>query len=631
MEHLPLTRKSKTEKFDAVLRRSGYGEFIPSNTIINKRFPNFGATHSEISCHRHSIVILPFITIVEVKKEDFKEKVCAVTSSASEDDIVDYLQNTKGWQKLLVVPEGFPKLIRALRKFDPYYRENYFVLYDEFDRIIHNALFRKEFVRCLKEVLMFTNKAMVSATAVELDFEEFSDFRRLDVSPDYTDYKVDLNVVVTNNVRTSARNLLNYCNGEGPRLIFTNCTKTIEYLSQLDFIKDDYTIFCSEDLDRKYFALNDIKCVKNSIADQKYSKFNFFTSRFYTGVDILIDGPSPDVFMITNVPKAFQSIIDPRCDALQIYGRSRNGVNSFTHITSLTYSSENKNESFIMSKFQHERITLETWKNTMLTLGDSGEQEEIEGLIKKSYSSPVVDDDPFVRPYYREHIIQQRKLRYFYESAKNLKNGYSKMDQFNLTFDTVIQRWSDLDKEHSFRLSAEVKRKSYAQLLDLALFKMVRPGTSMTQQELNRVIDIVRKDEPLTFECYRLFGLEYLKQLKFSQPKMRDALFRHKKTDKHQLILMLDRIISEFQIGNHYYCDDISKKLKAIYEEYQYESAPGVIKTAVATDIERYFECVRRNSKQKIDGIYKSYYIINKPKYKISDDLSFLSKDKGNN
>lgn len=53
-------------------------------------------------------------------------------------------------------------------------------------------------------------------------------------------------------------------------------------------------------------------------------RYNFFTSRFYSAVDILCKNP-PHVILISDLHGATQSVIDPTTEAIQIIGRFRGG------------------------------------------------------------------------------------------------------------------------------------------------------------------------------------------------------------------------------------------------------------------------------------------------------------------
>ena len=105
-------------------------------------------------------------------------------------------------------------------------------------------------------------------------------------------------------------------------------------MDKLDILEQS-TVFC---------AYNSVKNLKDKKFSQVYSdwdatkmnKYNFLTSRFFNALDIELDF-QPEVFIVTDVTMATQSIIDPFTDTIQIIGRFRNGIVSASHITNTDY------------------------------------------------------------------------------------------------------------------------------------------------------------------------------------------------------------------------------------------------------------------------------------------------------
>ena len=72
--------------------------------------------------------------------------------------------------------------------------------------------------------------------------------------------------------------------------------------------------------------------------DLPLAKYNFFTSRFFSAVDILSPA-KPDILILTDLDEAEHTKTDPFTNTIQIYGRFRNAYqdgkkfNSLTHIS----------------------------------------------------------------------------------------------------------------------------------------------------------------------------------------------------------------------------------------------------------------------------------------------------------
>lgn len=76
--------------------------------------------------------------------------------------------------------------------------------------------------------------------------------------------------------------------------------------------------------------------------DYPLAKYNFFTCRFYSGLDIVLRKCKPDIIMLTDFSSANWTMIDPFTEAIQIQGRFRKTkkndnvtYNSLTHISTI--------------------------------------------------------------------------------------------------------------------------------------------------------------------------------------------------------------------------------------------------------------------------------------------------------
>ena len=52
------------------LRRGGYGEYIPTNVILDKTLTGVGATYCEIHSKRNSIIIEPNVPVIQCKLDN---------------------------------------------------------------------------------------------------------------------------------------------------------------------------------------------------------------------------------------------------------------------------------------------------------------------------------------------------------------------------------------------------------------------------------------------------------------------------------------------------------------------------------------------------------------------------------
>lgn len=305
---------------------------IPTNTILNKVMTGCGATTLEINAARHSIIIEPNVPVIIGKKaqHDF---LFAVYEGTTREDVKTYLAGDEdGYRKIITTPEGFDKKVLPAMYEEkiPVYEE-YFLLFDECEKPIQDVGYRGDIYLPVEDFFKFKGKAMVSATPIipsDPRFEE-QGFEMLRIVPTY-DYCKDLTVVVTNNTVCVLRKLLERYRKAGEKVcIFFNSTDATLSLIQTLKLQERSKVFCSEKSVRK-LKREGFSAVSDNLTE--LAEVNFFTSRFYSAVDIKLDY-QPNVIVLTDVFHAPYSMIDPQTEVVQAVGRFRNGVAKLHHVT----------------------------------------------------------------------------------------------------------------------------------------------------------------------------------------------------------------------------------------------------------------------------------------------------------
>ena len=305
---------------------------IPTNTILNKAMTGCGATTLEINAARHSIIIEPNVPVIIGKKaqHDF---LFAVYEGTTREDVKTYLAGDEdGYRKIITTPEGFDKKVLPAMYEEkiPVYEE-YFLLFDECEKPIQDVGYRGDIYLPVEDFFKFKGKAMVSATPIipsDPRFEE-QGFEMLRIVPTY-DYCKDLTVVVTNNTVCVLRKLLERYRKAGEKVcIFFNSTDATLSLIQTLKLQERSKVFCSEKSVRK-LKREGFAAVSDNLTE--LAEVNFFTSRFYSAVDIKLNY-QPNVIVLTDVFHAPYSMIDPQTEVVQAVGRFRNGVAKLHHVT----------------------------------------------------------------------------------------------------------------------------------------------------------------------------------------------------------------------------------------------------------------------------------------------------------
>ena len=305
---------------------------IPTNTILNKVMTGCGATTLEINAARHSIIIEPNVPVIIGKKaqHDF---LFAVYEGTTREDVKAYLAGEEdGYRKIITTPEGFDKkVLPAMYESGIAVYEEYFLLLDECEKPIQDVGYRGDIYLPVEDFFKFKGKAMVSATPIipsDPRFEE-QGFEMLRIVPTY-DYCKELTVVVTNNTVHVLRKLLERYRKAGEKVcIFFNSTDATLSLIQTLKLQERSKVFCSEKSVRK-LKREGFAAVSDNLSE--LAEVNFFTSRFYSAVDIKLDY-QPNVIVLTDVFHAPHSMIDPQTEVVQAIGRFRNGVAKAYHVT----------------------------------------------------------------------------------------------------------------------------------------------------------------------------------------------------------------------------------------------------------------------------------------------------------
>ena len=216
--------------------------------------------------------------------------------------------------------------------------KDFFCLYDECEKLIQDVDYRESITQPMNDFFLFEQKAMVSATPIIPSDPRFEieGFKILEIDPQY-DYKKNLDLIITNTYEVSVLKKFKELKDSECICVFLNKTDTIDKtINNLGLIEKS-KIFCSEKSMKK-LKKKGYKNVSDRI-ELPLAKYNFFTCRFFSAVDIKLR-KKPDIVILTNLKDAIHTTVDPFTEAIQIYGRFRDKYhkgeipfNSLTHIT----------------------------------------------------------------------------------------------------------------------------------------------------------------------------------------------------------------------------------------------------------------------------------------------------------
>ncbi len=489
---------------------------IPTNTILNKVMTGCGATTLEINAPRHSIIIEPNVPVI-IGKKDQHPFLFTVYEGTSKEDVKAYLSGEEdGFRKIITTPEGFDKkVLPAMYELDLPIYENYFLLFDECEKPIQDIGYRGDIYLPVEDFFKFKNKAMVSATPIipsDPRFEE-QGFEMLRIVPTY-DYCKDLTVVVTNNtVRVLWKLLDRYHKAGEVTCIFLNSTDTILSLIQTLKLQGRSKVFCAEKSVRK-LKKEGFSDVSDHLT--KLAEVNFFTSRFYSAVDIKLDY-KPNVIVLTDVFHAPYSMIDPQTEVVQAIGRFRNGVAKAYHVT----NTNSQIECLPRATLYHQLGCKETIYNKVATIPTTNEIE------KEALAEAVkgMDYQRFItREGNRNHFMwdnawEDEKIRAYYKSPTTIREVYK-----GAPFHTKVVEYKlpITDEDRLKRKQAGLK--STKDLWREVVGQLDRLHTANPEAEPSYLLDELGEEFEAMVKAHTILGSRRIEELGYDRRKIEAAM-----------------------------------------------------------------------------------------------------------
>lgn len=489
---------------------------IPTNTILNKVMTGCGATTLEINAARHSIIIEPNVPVIIGKKaqHDF---LFAVYEGTTRDDVKAYLAGEEdGYRKIITTPEGFDKkVLPAMYELGIPIYEEYFLLFDECEKPIQDVGYRGDIYLPVEDFFKFKGKAMVSATPIipsDPRFEE-QGFEMLRIVPSF-DFCKDLTVVVTNNTVRVLRKLLDRYHKAGEKVcIFFNSTDTTLSLIQTLKLQGRCKVFCSEKSVRK-LKREGFSDVSDNLTE--LAEINFFTSRFYSAVDIKLDY-QPNVIILTDVYHAPYSMIDPQTEVVQAIGRFRNGVAQTYHIT----NTSSKLESLPRETLYQQLESQEAIYNKVAAIPTENEIEKeallgaIDGMDYKRFVTREGKRNYFMW----DNAWEDEKIRAYYKYPSMVKAAYK-----DAPFHAKIGKYNvDITDEDRLRRE-QAGLKSTSSLWRETMEQLTKLQEANPDAEPSYMLDELGEEYSTMVKAFMTLGAKRIEALGYDRRKIEAAL-----------------------------------------------------------------------------------------------------------
>lgn len=568
------------------LKRIGHS-MIPSNCILNKRLTGLGATHSEIHSKRSSIIIEPNVPVI-LGKLDNNDNLEAVYAKCSLYNLKRYLQMDIEYKKIITTPESFHKIRKAAVELNIDIFKTFFCLFDECEKITQDIDYRRKISQPIYDFFKFEQKAFVSATPLPMSHPEFEkqNFQMININPNFN-YKKDLTLIVTNSYYKHLRIVLDNLRDSKHICIFFNVTDGItDLINNLGI--DDYKIFCSEDSVNKLNKRGIFQAYSN--IDYPLAKYNFFTCRFYSALDIRLGKHKPDIVMLTDLRTANWTIIDPFTEAIQIQGRFRKKgndditYNSLTHISTVnpdisTYSEDEVNHrvrqfivNYYMLKEAHDNETDEIRKKAIL--------ED----IKKLKYQDLIDERGKVNPFSVDNLRNEQRVRGYYKSAEALYQAYLDTGFFNVTFHNDPECVGEDDLERLSNTKSQIDQRKQILSLIIKIEQYFESGKISHEEKVQHLNYFrLQVEGKYILQAYEKIGkdaiitAEYKKSLIDRKVKEFDTVQANKLRFSKNV---LKNIFDEFQTGVYMPKKEIQQQLQIIFQEngIKYKTSQNTIR-----------------------------------------------------
>jgi hypothetical protein len=556
---------SKGEYLDAILR------CIPSHIILFKILTGIGATTLEIEyLLRNSIIVELNLPVIKGKCKKYntsrsKKRILGVYEGISVDAIIEYLESDVQPKKILTTPESYGKVQQAFAELGIDIYTHSFMLFDECEKVVQDVGYRSKVTLPINDFFLFKEKAFISATPIVPSDPRFAlqKFKQVYIKPDF-DFKQDLMLVHTNNTHLTFAKFIK----ENPKeqyFVFFNSTDSIASLVKALNIVDESAIFCAKESKNK-LKVNGFKNLSIDIGT--FHKYNFFTSRFFSAVDI--DGiVNPTVIIISDLVSALHSTIDPKSEAVQIVGRFRevkgiSSVKQVLHITNTMATLHSKSENDCLTFIRDTKILYDGVKLFLESSTSIEARDALKEMLTLVDFAKYVNQDGSINYFMQDNTVFEEKIKGYYQTFNQLIQAYSESNHFNIYASTEEYEYTDWDR---VRTDKADRLKTVFEVIMPVVKEMYEKEDSnnfLWQLQL----DFLKKEFSEVFTAFNKLGLDACRELGFDHIKIRKAIQENELSRQRTHFGFLRYIQNNFKEGEECSSQTITTRLKKGLDEY---------------------------------------------------------------
>lgn len=547
---------------------------IDTNIILNKKLSGVGATHCEIIAPRNSIIVVPNVPIITCKVEKHKDtdNLFGVKADVSVRAIEEYIEVTlseKKFIKIMVTPESFYKVRQAFKDSDINMYDECFLMLDECHKFIKERDFRSEIVQPLHSFFKFRNKALVSATPIIPSDPRFAEqhFELVEIVPDYY-HLFEIMVIETNDICRAFYDDTSFVRmgnlPQEPQCIFINSITIIAELINKCGLQDISSIFCS---DKSAVSLRQqgFKNVHTAWNEAYKNHYMFFTSRFFTGLDIWLETP-PRVLYFSDAQNTEHTIMDPNTDMAQACGRFRNGMKEIFHYVVFNPSIKRKTnediEDYINGMIKSYSALQDIYNQTT----NEFERQAIRSAVESLPFKEIFFEDE-IDYFFRDNIVDYERLKQCYTDFYSLREAYGKSGYFRIPMEEEPHIYPPLpttELEHNKVSLKAIKRQQRIAIIET--LDHIAPYRKTPT--INEIIYTLKDFDSLFVDAFFVLGKTFVEQCDYNPKIIKEELLNRKNAKVSPDEAFFNTLYSTFEIGKKYTLPYAKKELKRIYDKF---------------------------------------------------------------
>jgi hypothetical protein len=363
----------------------------------------------------------------------------------------------------------------------------------------------------------------------------------------------------------------------------------------------DYKVFCSQESVDKLLRRGIMQAY--SQIDYPLAKYNFFTCRFYSALDIHIAKHKPDIIILTDHRTANWTMVDPFTEAIQIQGRFRKRgkdditYNSLTHISTVNPDIRVRTKEEIGNRVERFIATYNLLKKIHdEELDEFKKQAILEDMENLKYQD-LIDERGEINPFSVDNLYNEERVRGYYQSAESLYQAYINTGFFNVEFIDAMNCVGDDDIERLNNTKIQIDQRKLILQLAIRIEEWFMSG-KISYEDKEQHLDYFKQQPEGNYvlNAYEKIGKDAIVSAEYKRGLIDRKVREFDKAQANKLRFsenVLKDIQREFPLGVYIPKKEIQQRLQVILQEN------GVQYKVTQDTIRDYYEVSESNSMEQ--------------------------------